>query len=328
MIGKTIQIKRKNAGLTQAQLAELLGVTAPAVNRWEKDLSFPDAVLLAPLARCLNTDLNELFSFYDSLSDKERDLIVKKAGQMLLEPDDSKALVFIEETVRQNLSDGKLHFEMAKTLYGVHLIKKAYTPKIYLDHIIRYYERALELIPEKEQEICESLMSIYASLGNREKAETYCSELHGSKLERMQNHADMLFLLKDYSAAAEELKALVLHKVVALATNIGLLHDTLVASDNRELAEAAKSKADGLRELFELWEGFEILSLVSSAVSTMDSEAYGTYMTDLVRADPRGKRISESPLFDGVELGGTNEKDRTIADSMADLMESLCKLEV
>ena len=69
MIGKTIQIKRKNAGLTQAQLAELLGVTAPAVNRWEKDLSFPDAALLAPLARCLNTDLNELFSFYDSLSD-------------------------------------------------------------------------------------------------------------------------------------------------------------------------------------------------------------------------------------------------------------------
>jgi len=48
MIGKIIQQKRKDAGLTQAQLAELLGVTAPAVNRWEKDLSFPDATLLAP----------------------------------------------------------------------------------------------------------------------------------------------------------------------------------------------------------------------------------------------------------------------------------------
>ena len=69
MIGSIIQKKRKEAGLTQAQLAEYLGVTAPAVNRWEKDLSFPDATLLAPLARCLKTDLNELFSFYDSLSD-------------------------------------------------------------------------------------------------------------------------------------------------------------------------------------------------------------------------------------------------------------------
>ena len=77
MIGKIIQQKRKKSGLTQAQLADLLGVTAPAVNRWEKDLSFPDATLLAPLARCLKTDLNELFAFYDSLSDKERALIVQ-----------------------------------------------------------------------------------------------------------------------------------------------------------------------------------------------------------------------------------------------------------
>lgn len=74
MIGKSIQEKRKALGLTQSQLAELLGVTAPAVNRWEKDLSYPDANLLAPLARALKTDLNALFSFYDSLSDKERGL--------------------------------------------------------------------------------------------------------------------------------------------------------------------------------------------------------------------------------------------------------------
>ena len=170
MIGKNIQQKRKEAGLTQAQLAELLGVTAPAVNRWEKDLSFPDAALLAPLARCLNTDLNELFSFYDSLSEKERKLIVEKASHMLLESDDNKALSYIEGVLRQNLSDGKLHLEMAKALYGVHLLKKAYMPDIYLDRITLYYERALELLPEEEQEICSSLMSIYASLGNREKA--------------------------------------------------------------------------------------------------------------------------------------------------------------
>ena len=148
MIGNIIQQKRKEVGLTQAQLAELLGVSAPAVNRWEKDLSFPDATLLAPLARCLNTDLNELFSFYDSLSDKERELAVEKATRMLLEPDDEKVLTYIEEVLRQNRSDGKLHLGMAKTLYGAHLLKKTYLPGIYLEQIIKYYERALELLPE------------------------------------------------------------------------------------------------------------------------------------------------------------------------------------
>lgn len=327
MIGKNIQQKRKAVGLTQAQLAELLGVTAPAVNRWEKNLSFPDATLLAPLARCLNTDLNELFSFYDSLSDKERELIVSKATRMFLETDDEKGLSYIEEMLRQNRSDGHLHFELAKTLYGLHLLKKASAPGIYLDRIVIYYERALELLPEKEQEICSSLMSIYASLGNREKASAYCERLRGSKLERMQNYSDMLFLLKDYPAAAAELKELILHKVVALSIDLGLLHDILVACNDIDLANISRDKANKLRELFELWEGFEILSLISSAVSSLDGEAYSNYLTELITSKPHGKRISESPLFEGVQLGGSNEKDCTMADRMADMMTALQSLQ-
>lgn len=326
MIGRVIQQKRKDAGLTQAQLAELLGVTAPAVNRWEKDLSFPDATLLAPLARCLNTDLNELFSFYDTLSDKERELAIEKATRMLLEPDDDKVLVYIEETLRQNRSDGKLHYGMAKTLYGAHLLKKAYAPDIYLSHIIKYYERALELLPEEEQEICSTLMSIYASLGDREKASIYCERLQGSKMERMQNHSDMLFLLKDYPAAAEELKGLILRKVVALSVDLGLLRDILMACDDAALAEIAGGKAESIRKLFDLWEGFEILSLVSSAVTALDGEAHSRYMQELLSANPYGKHISECPLFEGVKLGGASEKDRTTADSMADLMEALSRV--
>lgn len=327
MIGAIIQLKRKEAGLTQAQLADLLGVTAPAVNRWEKNLSFPDATLLAPLARCLKTDLNDLFSFYDSLSDKERELAIEKATRMLLEPDDEKVLAYIEDVLRQNRSDGKLHFGMAKTLYGAHLLKKAYAPTIYLDRIIRYFERALELMPEEEQEICNTLMSIYASLGDREKATAYCDRLCGGKLERMQNRTDMLFLLKDYPEAAEELKGLILRKVVALSVDLGMLHDILVAIDDIALAEVAGEKADSLRKLFDLWEGFEILSLVSSAVTSLDGEAHSKYMQELLMADPCGKKISECPLFEGVKLGGVEGKDLTTADGMADLMEALSKHE-
>ena len=131
MIGKIIQQKRKAAGLTQAQLAELLGVTAPAVNRWEKDLSFPDATLLAPLARCLNTDLNELFSFYDSLSEKERQLILDRAGEL---PAESKTFKrcheFLAVLVIGRRGDvhaheavaartGELHIRLGEHLQGV-----------------------------------------------------------------------------------------------------------------------------------------------------------------------------------------------------------------
>ena len=50
-------------GLTQEQVATALGVSAPAVSKWERGESFPEIPLLPALARLLGTDLNGLLSF-------------------------------------------------------------------------------------------------------------------------------------------------------------------------------------------------------------------------------------------------------------------------
>lgn len=64
-INEIIKLKRKELNLTQEQVAEYLGVTTPAVNKWEKGNSYPDITLLTPLARLLRVDLNTLLSFND-----------------------------------------------------------------------------------------------------------------------------------------------------------------------------------------------------------------------------------------------------------------------
>lgn len=38
-VGEVIREKRKELGLTQEQVARRLGVSAPAVNKWEKGVS-------------------------------------------------------------------------------------------------------------------------------------------------------------------------------------------------------------------------------------------------------------------------------------------------
>lgn len=38
-VGEVIREKRKELGLTQEQVARRLGVSAPAVNKWEKGIS-------------------------------------------------------------------------------------------------------------------------------------------------------------------------------------------------------------------------------------------------------------------------------------------------
>ena len=63
--------RRLALGLTQEQLAQRLGVSAPAVNKWERNNSYPDITLLPPLARLLEVDLNTLLSFQEELTEEE-----------------------------------------------------------------------------------------------------------------------------------------------------------------------------------------------------------------------------------------------------------------
>lgn len=49
-LGTRISELRREKGMTQEQLAKLVGISAPAVSKWETGSSCPDIALLCPLA--------------------------------------------------------------------------------------------------------------------------------------------------------------------------------------------------------------------------------------------------------------------------------------
>lgn len=60
--GSTIKALRKKKGITQVQLADLLGVSSKAVSKWETAKGFPDITLMEPLAKALSVSVMELLS--------------------------------------------------------------------------------------------------------------------------------------------------------------------------------------------------------------------------------------------------------------------------
>ena len=60
--GATIKRLREKKGITQAQLAELVGVSSKAVSKWETGKGFPDISLLENLAGALSVSVMELVS--------------------------------------------------------------------------------------------------------------------------------------------------------------------------------------------------------------------------------------------------------------------------
>lgn len=61
-IGKFIAQLRKELGMTQTELGEMLGVSYKAVSKWENGRNLPDPSLYKPLCSALGVTLTELFN--------------------------------------------------------------------------------------------------------------------------------------------------------------------------------------------------------------------------------------------------------------------------
>lgn len=61
-IGKFISNLRKEKNITQAELAEKLGVTDRSVSNWENGKNMPDLSLFKPLCEILGITINDLMS--------------------------------------------------------------------------------------------------------------------------------------------------------------------------------------------------------------------------------------------------------------------------
>lgn len=59
-IGERITKLRQEAGLSQYQLAKVIGVSRQAVSKWENDQTAPDTINLIRLSNILNTDVEYL----------------------------------------------------------------------------------------------------------------------------------------------------------------------------------------------------------------------------------------------------------------------------
>ena len=60
--GNTIKQLREGRGLTQAELAQMIGVSSKTVSKWETAKGLPDISLLQPLAQALGISVIELMN--------------------------------------------------------------------------------------------------------------------------------------------------------------------------------------------------------------------------------------------------------------------------
>ena len=66
IIGEYISRKRKEKNMTQAQLAEALGISSKTISKWENGNSMPDYSIVLQLCKALDISLSELLDGKDN----------------------------------------------------------------------------------------------------------------------------------------------------------------------------------------------------------------------------------------------------------------------
>ena len=173
-IGVVIKKYRKEAGMTQEEMANRLGVTTPAVNKWENSNSKPDIELLAPIARLLDISLDTLLSFHENLSDTEIEEIIRKMDRMFSEEGYEKTYEWALRLIKEYPNCNMLIWQAAVMLDARRITDKCTNPEKYDKQINAWYELALHDENEEIQHhAADSLFGFYLRKKNYTKAEKY-----------------------------------------------------------------------------------------------------------------------------------------------------------
>ena len=280
-INEMIKQKRIEQKLTQEQVAKYLGVSAPAVNKWEKGTSYPDITLLPPLARLLHTDLNTLLSFHETLTDREIALFLNDLSAIADRGGFQTAYDIALEKIRLFPTCDSLILNSALFLEGCLIYKKGHPSKDteqYQEKIENLFLRAAESNDLNVRSQAQ-LISKYIERKAYEQAQTLIDQLPDAIwTDKKQLQANLFIASERYSDAAK----LAEEKLLSQASE---LHCTLITLLEIALKEQRNEDAE------------YIANVSKSTATALDQWEYAAYVAHFQLHYARKERIKTLKTF-------------------------------
>lgn len=240
-----IRKRRRELGLTQEQLAQMLGVSGPAVSKWEQGASFPDVTLLLSLARALHTDLNTLMGFRREPEKTEIAKMLTRINETAKAQGIEMGFALAQDIAAEYPDCGALLFGLAATLDGRMMMAgmNAEERIQYSAQTSEWYARAAECGDEETRQAAAQLLASYAlNRGNIDEAQEIMARLpRENKVARWPLEVSLLLA----KGEKEQTKALLEQKLFILA---GDIQQILLRLIQAELDEGQMAHAKALAE--------------------------------------------------------------------------------
>lgn len=257
-MNKIIQEKRKEIGLTQEQIAEYLGVSTPAVNKWEKGSTYPDISLLPALARLLKVDLNTLLCFDEGLSEQEINNFSKEVIDTIRKSGFESGFTMGIEKIQEYPNCGLLIHTTALLLDGALMMSgmNADDREKYNSQITALYERAAKCDDDQIQnKAIFMLTSKYMGQGKYDKAQEMLDLLpERTAMDKKQLQANLLIEQNKLEEAAKILERKLLTGINEIQIILINLADIALKEGNNQDASNLAELSRKTAKLFDLWD--------------------------------------------------------------------------
>ncbi|MCQ4637746.1 helix-turn-helix domain-containing protein [Anaerovorax odorimutans] len=309
-----IKAKRLEQNLTQEQVAHCLGVSAPAVNKWEKGVSYPDISLLSPLARLLGTDLNTLLSFQENLTEKEIQAFTAELTEQVMKGDYEAGFRRAMEKIAQYPACTPLLFYTAVTLEGALICLPDEERQPYKNELEQLYARAAQgTDPQISYQAKLMLAGRCMERKEYEQAEALLSQLPDMSMDADYMRAGLYVEQQEFSRAAEILELKIAGSAQELETAILMMVKIAAAEEDKGLLSRLTALSEKTAEFYDLWDIFPRLTEFQTAAILKDIPRCMDALKNLLLAMRRPWGISQSPLYKHIK---NNEKGYAYSEQM------------
>ena len=280
-------------------MATRLGVTAPAVNKWESGASTPDISLLAPIARLLHITLDELLSFNEKLSELEVKNIVAEIYAMFPTGSVDDIYQKMVDVVREYPNDESLSLELVSLLLMRCLVLGAEEKAKYDE----WSESILEnLVISSDESIrtkaIESLYAFYISRERYDDAEKCLEYISPDNPDRKRKLATIYLGTGKYDEAYKALEESLYDNYQIMSVLMHQIHTVAIKTEDYKKAEAIIEKESELAELFDMGEFNKNMSKVELSIARKDAEKTLELWDSLLSSFDTMMDYTKSDLFE------------------------------
>ncbi len=319
-LGKVIRKYRKIRNLTQEEMAGRLGVTAPAVNKWENENSYPDITLLAPIARLLDISLDTLLSFREDLTAEEINDIVLEADLKLKEESYDEVFRWAKKKLEQYPNCEQLILYIAVLLDARRIVQNVAKEEEYDEYIGSLYIRALDSDDEAIRiRAADSLVSFYMRKRQYDKAEKYLEYFSIQNPERKRKQAQIYAETGRIKEAYKAYEELLFSDYLRVSMELHGMYTLALQDNDRDRAHRLVDKQKELARCFEMGKYCEISSGLELAALEKDADSVVSLMEEMLSCVKQVGDFAKAPLYEHMDFKETSE------EAMTETKENLLK---